>query len=303
MLHKHLFRSTLLFHYSSLHIRPFSAMAASPPAAFTLDPTIFNPTLYTQIRDFWFAGVPENATTASFETMQRWFGIGRSEQEKEAFDDQCRTKFGLALDTIAPSKLSLPPFQNYEHDISTAETLAAPFLAEIRTAQHEDSKKGAETLLSLLLLLDQIPRNTLRDPAGLKLVYTHYDRLAYALLRGSVKTLSPNPLTHDFYRGKSVYLTWALLPLMHAEHLPSHALAAQRLALCRRECEVGRDTAASEYLDRSDRAAEEHEAVLRRFGRYPHRNQCLGRQDTEEEEGFLRTANTFGVRQVGRDEL
>ena len=34
--------------------------------------------------------------------------------------------------------------------------------------------------------------------------------------------------------------------------------------------------------------AEKHAAVIRRFGRYPHRNAILGRASTAEEETFLR---------------
>ena len=33
--------------------------------------------------------------------------------------------------------------------------------------------------------------------------------------------------------------------------------------------------------------AEKHAAVIRRFGRYPHRNEILGRQSTPEEIAFL----------------
>ena len=34
--------------------------------------------------------------------------------------------------------------------------------------------------------------------------------------------------------------------------------------------------------------------VVRQFGRYPHRNRVLGRQSTEEEQQFLKTADTWG---------
>ena len=35
--------------------------------------------------------------------------------------------------------------------------------------------------------------------------------------------------------------------------------------------------------------AEKHAVVIRRFGRYPHRNALLGRESTAEEIAFLRT--------------
>jgi uncharacterized protein (DUF924 family) len=38
----------------------------------------------------------------------------------------------------------------------------------------------------------------------------------------------------------------------------------------------------------------EHLEILRSFGRYPHRNKVLGRDNTEEEELYLRDAASFG---------
>jgi uncharacterized protein (DUF924 family) len=46
---------------------------------------------------------------------------------------------------------------------------------------------------------------------------------------------------------------------------------------------------AAETGDRSPLEwAEKHAAVIRRFGRYPHRNSLLGRASTPDEEAFLR---------------
>ena len=35
--------------------------------------------------------------------------------------------------------------------------------------------------------------------------------------------------------------------------------------------------------------AKRHQVIIERFGRYPHRNQILGRASTKEEEEFLKT--------------
>ena len=307
MIHKRLFRNALLLHCSFIPSRSIHAMATSAPVTPVIDRAIFNQTLYDQMRDFWFQGVPDNATSGSFEALQRWFAIGRSKQEKEAFDEECRTRFGPALEAISPSKLALPPWKSYEDELQHAETLAAPLLAQVKEAQREDAEKGAKTLLSQILLLDQMPRNTMRDQAGLKLVYSHYDRLAFSLLRSSMR-LSPHPFDAKLWRGAPVYLTWALLPLMHSEHLPSHDLYTQRMAACRKECEATGDEAAIGYIDRSTKFEADHVILIERFGRYPHRNQCQGRQNTAEEEVYLKTADTFGVEnnhkeEVGRSEL
>jgi uncharacterized protein (DUF924 family) len=38
----------------------------------------------------------------------------------------------------------------------------------------------------------------------------------------------------------------------------------------------------------------EHLEILEKFGRYPHRNKVLGRENTEEEDMYLRDAGSFG---------
>jgi len=38
----------------------------------------------------------------------------------------------------------------------------------------------------------------------------------------------------------------------------------------------------------------EHLDILQSFGRYPHRNKVLGRENTEEEDLYLRDAASFG---------
>jgi uncharacterized protein (DUF924 family) len=40
--------------------------------------------------------------------------------------------------------------------------------------------------------------------------------------------------------------------------------------------------------------AEEHADIIRRFGRFPHRNAILGRRSTPEEESFLKDGGFAG---------
>ncbi len=179
---------------------------ATPPQSFVLDRSIFNETLYSRLREFWLAGVPHNATSPPFEALQKWFGVGRSPEEKAAFDGECYSEFGEALEAIGPSKLALPAWEGYEKDLENVEAISAPLLAEVKNALGQNVEGGVQTLLSLSLLLDQMPRNIYRDGDGLRLVFTHYDRLAWSLLRSSMK-LSPNPLEHENVKGRPLYLT------------------------------------------------------------------------------------------------
>ena len=63
------------------------------------------------------------------------------------------------------------------------------------------------------------------------------------------------------------------LPFMHSE-----TLANQLRALALFE---------SQGMSRSRRYAEQHVAIIRRFGRFPHRNAILGRASTEAEVAYL----------------
>ncbi len=74
------------------------------------------------------------------------------------------------------------------------------------------------------------------------------------------------------------YERWFLyLPFEHAE---DRAMQERSLALFARLKDETGEASALEW-------AEKHAAVVRRFGRYPHRNAILGRASTPEEIAFL----------------
>jgi uncharacterized protein (DUF924 family) len=70
------------------------------------------------------------------------------------------------------------------------------------------------------------------------------------------------------------------MPFEHAEDLAAQETSLQLFARLRDE------TGLSEPVV----WAERHAAVIRRFGRYPHRNAILGRESTAEEIEFLASA-------------
>lgn len=274
---------------------------AQASGSYTLDRSIFNETLYAQMRHFWFHGMPEGASTPSKELLDRWYGPEKTAEEKAHFDRECGAEFGHALDALKPDKIALPEFKSHDGDIANTESIAGPLLTEVRDAQAQDEKKGADTLLSLVLILDQISRNVYRDPEGLRLVFRHYDRLALTLVHGSMK-LSPNPVGFEPYQLRPVVKQWYLMPLMHSEHLPSHELFMDIMQACRKGLEAARDQPAVENVDRSMKFEEAHVAPLRKFGRYPHRNAALGRTSSPEEEEELKSGATFGVGQGDKKE-
>ena len=147
------------------------------------------------------------------------------------------------------------------------------FDAEIRRrflATHEAAAAGklaawetsAEGALALLLLLDQFPRNMFRNNARTFATDSQARAIAAAaLLRGFDAQVPPN-LRAFFY-----------LPFEHSEDMADQE---RGLALY---------SAAGD--DDGLKWAKLHADIIRRFGRFPHRNAVLGRTTTAEEQAFL----------------
>ncbi len=136
-------------------------------------------------------------------------------------------------------------------------------------ADHEAAARGelaywlssAEGALALVILLDQFPRNAFRDTPRM------YD--TDALARKAASTALAAGYEQQLPKDLRKFL---LLPFAHSEDLADQEKA---VALARR---IG-----TEDLGR----AEHHRDIVRRFGRFPHRNRILGRQSSPEELQYL----------------
>lgn len=137
-------------------------------------------------------------------------------------------------------------------------TLAAAARGDL--ARWEDDRDGA---LALVLLFDQVPRNIFRGTARAFACDPEARRIArIALERGWDLELPVE---------RRVFL---YLPFEHSEDLSDQELSVR---LFRERANEG------EYL----KYAEAHLDVIRRFGRFPHRNAALGRESTEDEKAYL----------------
>ena len=126
-------------------------------------------------------------------------------------------------------------------------------------ASWEESDEGA---LALVIALDQFPRNMFRGtPEAFASDALARDVARRAIDRGVDRRIDP------------ILLEFIYLPFMHSEHLPDqlHCVA------------LFQNTDNAENL----KYAREHADIIRRFGRFPHRNCVLGRPTTEEEQAFL----------------
>lgn len=127
--------------------------------------------------------------------------------------------------------------------------------------------------LALVLLLDQLPRMIFRDTPQ---SYSG-DTRAQELVKHGLKLqrdLALTPLQRTF-----IYLV-----LEHTENLDAQDEAIRRFAaLLPLLPATDRD-----YFTRTLEYAKKHRVVIERFGRFPHRNEVLGRESTEEEVEFLK---------------
>jgi uncharacterized protein (DUF924 family) len=123
----------------------------------------------------------------------------------------------------------------------------------------EDSPEGA---LALLILLDQMPRNLHRGEARAFAGDAAARGIADRAIVRAFDLAYRVPLRRVFY-----------LPFMHAEDLADQERC---IALC----------AASGDAE-GVKWGEIHADIIRRFGRFPHRNPALGRAMRPDEQAFL----------------
>lgn len=131
---------------------------------------------------------------------------------------------------------------------------------------------SADGALALLLLIDQCARNIHRGTAKAFLG----DPLARAIAAEAVAhgfdRRFPFPDRVFFY-----------LPFEHGESLADQDRFIALIEGCLREF----GDVAAEYLEYGHK----HRDIIKRFGRFPHRNAALGRETTEDEAEFLKGPN------------
>jgi uncharacterized protein (DUF924 family) len=126
-----------------------------------------------------------------------------------------------------------------------------------------DWRNTAQGRLAEIIVLDQFSRNACRGTAAA----FAQDPIALVLAQEAVASGSLNSLD-------PVQRAFLLLPYMHSESRRIHVLAEK----------LFREFTPAENHDFELR----HKAIIDRFGRYPHRNEVLGRPSTAEELAFLK---------------
>ena len=120
----------------------------------------------------------------------------------------------------------------------------------------------ADGTLALVIVLDQFPRNMFRG-----------DRRAFATDR-LARAVAGHAIERGFDRAMPLAdRQFLYLPFEHSEALPDQE----------RCCALFTEMGDADKL----KWAQLHADIVRRFGRFPHRNAALGRATTPEEQAFL----------------
>jgi uncharacterized protein (DUF924 family) len=135
-----------------------------------------------------------------------------------------------------------------------------------RLKHWQQSDDGA---LALVIVLDQFPRNMFRNDAR---TYATDALACEAATRAVADGV-------DMRIGKDL-CSFLYMPFMHSEHLADQE----------------RCIALFEQLGNEENAkyAAHHADIIRRFGRFPHRNRVLGRTTTADEQAFLDSGGFSG---------
>jgi uncharacterized protein (DUF924 family) len=199
------------------------------------------------VREFWF-GRERFSPESLGERVSLWFGSD-SAAEREQRDDEIRARFGALFERAARGEL---------------DTWA----------------DGPRRRLSLIILLDQFPRNLFR---GSQRAFACDDK-ALGLALSGMQSAADAALD-------AVERIFFYMPLQHAERpeVQEESVLAYRRLL--REAPAQLRTTFEDSL----RSAEQHRDIIAKFGRFPHRNRVLGRPGTPAEEEWLaREDNHFG---------
>ena len=163
-------------------------------------------------------------------------------------------------------------FEDIEHvrwfkrDPNFDKELEQRFGGLLELASNDELEHWCDTphgTLALIIVLDQFSRNMFRDSP---LSFAN-DSLALALAQEAILLRADKELS-------SVQRSILYLPFMHSESLKIHEIAM----LLYKENGIEANLAFEI----------KHKEIIEKFGRYPHRNNILGRSSTKEEIEFLK---------------
>ena len=145
--------------------------------------------------------------------------------------------------------------------------------AEVAGGQHDAWLESPRGRLAYIIVLDQFSRNMFR---GTGKSFAFDPRAVEVVLEGLERGMD-RPLA-------SAERGFFYMPLMHSENIAHQDRCVELFERWRNEGSAKSRERAAYSLS----FAEKHRDIVRRFGRFPHRNALLGRESTPEEVEFLK---------------
>jgi uncharacterized protein (DUF924 family) len=145
------------------------------------------------------------------------------------------------------------------------------YLAAAGATEWDVSNLTGQEQVALVILLDQFPRNIYRESGE---AFAYDDKalaLARQVIAGGIDRLHP------------AERTFVLMPLMHSEDVADQDTCVMLFAA---EALRATDEHREGFRSALDFATK-HRDIIRKFGRFPHRNAMIGRESTEEEAKFI----------------
>ena len=200
-----------------------------------------------QVREFWFGKLPLTAQALG-QRLELWFPDDERADVARKWDEAVRARFGKLVERAALGEL----------------------------ASWADSPRRC---MSLILLLDQFPRNIYRDTAR---AFASDDQALAVTLSGmeSAADAALDVVERLFF----------YMPLQHSEvrEIQDESVAGYRRLVAEAPQELR-----SAFED-ALKYAEQHRSIIERFGRFPDRNRALQRVSTPEEVAWLRGEDQAG---------
>lgn len=173
---------------------------------------------------------------------------------------------------VAEAKNALWYRKDFETDREIAR-LFLPTMAALSAGLADDwAQRGAKPRLAAVIALDQFSRNVFR---GQPEAFENDDRALSLALLGIALGLE-----RDLTEVERAFL---YMPLEHSEDADMQTRAVAHFEVLHADARDAFKPLTESWLDYARR----HKAVIDRFGRFPHRNAILGRENTAEEAEYL----------------
>eukprot|EP00761_Pharyngomonas_kirbyi_P004070 gb/GECH01004074.1/.p1 GENE.gb/GECH01004074.1/~~gb/GECH01004074.1/.p1 ORF type:complete len:245 (+),score=80.36 gb/GECH01004074.1/:1-735(+) len=150
---------------------------------------------------------------------------------------------------------------------------------QARNKHLDEWKNNGLSASALIILVDQFSRNIFRGSPK------SFDCDNYAL--DLSKHVISNHQLEDLTFKVQMFV---LMPFMHAEDIQIQEEGVQRF---NEMAQKATDTSFEGIGEQTVKFAKEHRDIVQKFGRFPHRNAVMGRENTKDEEEFLKVHSGF----------